>query len=73
VNRGAAALVVALAVGLFAAPPTGEAQGAEKVRRIGFLGPSPSSGGLAHAFEQGLRELGYVEGKSMVRADQVIQ
>jgi putative ABC transport system substrate-binding protein len=66
VNRGAAALVVALAVGLFAAPPTVEAQGAEKVQRIGFLGPSPSSGGLVQAFEQGLRELGYIEGKNVV-------
>src|SRR5262245_15529525 len=37
------------------------------VPMIGFLGPSPSSTGghFVHAFQQGLRELGYVEGRNV--------
>jgi putative ABC transport system substrate-binding protein len=41
------------------APPTG------KVWSIGFLGPPPSAGGLVQAFQQGLRDLGYVEGRNL--------
>ncbi len=45
-----------------------EAQQPTKVPRIGFLGAvSPSaSSALIEAFRQGLRELGYVEGKNIV-------
>jgi putative ABC transport system substrate-binding protein len=51
---------------LLAAPLTAEAQGAGKVPRIGFLyygspGPSPE----VEAFQQGLRELGYVDGQNI--------
>ena len=44
------------------------AQQAKKVPRIGFLfGASPSASvGRVEAFRQGLRELGYVEGKNIV-------
>jgi putative tryptophan/tyrosine transport system substrate-binding protein len=41
-----------------------EAQQAEKVFRIGYLGSSGS--GPPQAFRQGLRDLGYVEGKNVV-------
>src|SRR3984893_18352958 len=56
-----AALV--LAVGAMA-----QAQQAAKVPRVGFLGTaSPSAvSARVEAFRQGLRELGYVEGKSIV-------
>ena len=45
-----------------------EAQQTTKVPRIGFLiAPSPSnSPGRIEAFRQGLRELGYVEGKNIL-------
>jgi putative ABC transport system substrate-binding protein len=51
--------VVLLAVGVIA-----EAQQAEKAFRIGYLGSSDS--GPPRAFRQGLRDLGYVEGKNVV-------
>jgi len=60
-----AAFVAALALGLLIAPLTADAQ-SEKIGRIGYLGPSPSSGDLLPAFQEGLRELGYIEGKNIV-------
>jgi ABC-type uncharacterized transport system substrate-binding protein len=42
-----------------------EAQPARNVRAVGFLGPPPSAGGLVQAFQQGLRDLGYVEGQNI--------
>ena len=45
-----------------------DAQQSAKVPRIGYLtGVSPSTNSARHeAFRQGLRELGYVEGKNIV-------
>ena len=44
-----------------------EAQQPKKVPRIGYLTPSTSANrSLAEAFRQGLRDLGYVEGKNLV-------
>jgi len=61
------ALVVVLAVGLLAAPLPCEAQPGARVFRIGVLGAASASAyaGFIEAFRQGLRELGYVEGKSI--------
>ena len=55
--------VVLLAVGVIA-----EAQQPKKVPRIGYLGGVLPSANAARieAFQQGLRELGYVEGKNIV-------
>jgi putative tryptophan/tyrosine transport system substrate-binding protein len=49
-------------------PFVARAQQAERVRRIGFLGPSPAASFAprVEAFWAGLRELGYVEGKNLV-------
>lgn len=47
-----------------AAPLTAEGQ-QTRLRTIGFLGPPPSAGGLVQAFQQGLRELGYEEGRDI--------
>jgi len=56
-----------LAGGLLAAPLAAEAQEAAKVARIGWLAvnlaPNPH---LREAFRQGLRNLGYVEGRNLV-------
>ena len=56
---------VALALVVFTLPFAAEAQQTGKVPRIGWLaaGPNPA---LDEAFRQGLRELGYVEGKNIV-------
>jgi putative ABC transport system substrate-binding protein len=45
-----------------------KAQQAKKVPRIGFLAATPASGipDRTEAFQQGLRELGYLEGKNIV-------
>ncbi len=52
---------------LGAAPLAAEAQQAAKVARIGYLSSSlASSPRLRDAFLQGLRELGYVEGRNVV-------
>src|SRR5438132_7758980 len=53
---------------LLTTAPTSEAQQPEKVSRIGFLiASSPSAiAPRMDAFRQGLRELGYVEGKNIV-------
>jgi ABC-type uncharacterized transport system substrate-binding protein len=61
-------LVVVLALGLVLAPLAAEAQQAEKTPRIGILvgGSASSDSGRIEAFRQGLRELGYVEGKTIV-------
>jgi putative ABC transport system substrate-binding protein len=59
-------LVIAFIV--FALCGPAEAQQAKKVPRIGFLNTLSFSSGPARteAFRQGLRELGYVEGKNIL-------
>ncbi len=52
---------------LGAAPFTAEAQQATKVARIGYLANNPATSPyLREAFLQGLRDLGYVEGRNLV-------
>ena len=62
--------VCALASGLLAAPLAAHAQQAGKVYRIGILGnvPLTDPGGarLWEVFIQGLRDLGYVEGRNLM-------
>jgi len=56
-----------LVVSLLAAPLAAEAQQAAKVARIGYLaGNLTASPHLPEAFRQGLRDLGYVEGRNVV-------
>ena len=61
------ALIAVLAVSLLAPPLTAAAQQAAKVARIGYLSPGlATSPHLREAFRQGLRDLGYVEGRNLV-------
>jgi putative ABC transport system substrate-binding protein len=61
----AAALSVALALGIPAAPLAADAQQAGKVPRIGVLYQGSAGSTRVEAFRQGLRDLGYVEGQSI--------
>jgi putative ABC transport system substrate-binding protein len=60
--------LLALSAMLFALSFPAEAQQPKKVLRIGFLSTNPLSSVAARteAFRQGLRELGYVEGKNII-------
>ncbi len=55
-----------LALALLAAPLPVEAQQAAKIPRVGFLGATSGSDPRVEAFRQGLRDLGYVEGKNLI-------
>ena len=55
-----------LAGGIVVAPFVAEAQQAAKVARIGYLALNLAPGPLIEAFRQGLRDLGYVEGRNVV-------
>jgi len=61
-------LAVVLAVGLTLAPLAGEAQEPGKIYRIGMLETTSMALNAANldAFRQGLRELGYVEGRNFM-------
>jgi ABC-type uncharacterized transport system substrate-binding protein len=65
---GSCALLLALCSMPLAPPSPAEAQQAEKVPRIGYLSGSPPSSiaERIEAFREGLRELGYMEGKNIV-------
>jgi putative tryptophan/tyrosine transport system substrate-binding protein len=58
---------LALMAGALAGPLVSFAQQPTKTARIGFLHPASPQGGEPHlqAFRDGLRELGYVEGKNL--------
>ena len=52
---------------LLAAPLAAEAQREAKIARLGFLSPNLGTNPhLNEAFRQGLRDLGYVEGRNVV-------
>ena len=63
------AFLSALSGGLLAAPLAGEGQQAASLPRIGFLAPAslsdPRVPPYIRAFQEGLRELGYVEGRNI--------
>jgi len=58
-------LRIALALGLAGAPVTTSAQQPEKLPRLGWLGNLAATAPVYDGFRQGLRELGYVEGKNI--------
>lgn len=63
-------IALALSAVLFALCSSVEAQQAEKVPRIGILAPGssalPTSPAYHDSFRQGLRDLGYIEGKNIL-------
>jgi putative ABC transport system substrate-binding protein len=60
-----AILMVLLALGVLTVPLGGEAQEAGKVARIGILRQGSPPDPNVEVFKQGLRELGYVEGRNI--------
>jgi putative ABC transport system substrate-binding protein len=56
---------IVLILGLLAVPPAIEAQQTQTVARIGVLRGGSSPDPLVDAFRQGLRDLGYVEGRNV--------
>ena len=58
-------LVVMLALVILTAPLTAHAQPSTKVHRIGVLRYGSGPGSLFETFQQGLRDLGYVEGQNL--------
>jgi len=59
----AAGLIVALTLGMLTSLPAADAQQLGKMPRVGVL--SPSADFFLNAFRQGLRELGYIEGRNI--------
>jgi putative tryptophan/tyrosine transport system substrate-binding protein len=59
-------LALSVALTLIAGPPAVQAQQAEKVPRIGALVVASPGFAPVDGFRQGLRELGYVEGRNIV-------
>jgi putative tryptophan/tyrosine transport system substrate-binding protein len=61
-------VALGLVIGVLLTPPAGEGQPARRPYQVGYLGTSTPAGEapLLEGFRQGLRELGYVEGQSVV-------
>ncbi len=60
------AAILVLTLGILAAPLPAGAQGRTKVPRIGYLSPQAGRTHLDEAFRQRLRELVYVDGKTII-------
>jgi putative ABC transport system substrate-binding protein len=63
--RPTAIVIVALAIGVLTAPLAAKAQQAGKVPRIGVLASFSEPDPRAEALKQGLRELGWIEGRNV--------
>ncbi len=57
--------ILVLAIVILASVGLAEAQQAKKMARIGYLSPRCGPTGTIVAFKEGLRELGWVEGKNV--------
>jgi putative tryptophan/tyrosine transport system substrate-binding protein len=67
--QGSVTCIVAVAMGLLGAPIVEAAQPSTKVYRIGWLGPGSAPSGPNRNggdFQQGLHDVGYVEGQNLV-------
>ena len=61
-------LIITLAVGIPLPLPAAAAQRQGNIPLVGVLEPNPSASGCFAAFQEGLRDLGYVEGQSIAFA-----
>ena len=59
-------LALLISVGVFVTTLAVEAQPTATVSRIGLLQPGPGDPALVEAFSRGLRDLGHVDGKTLV-------
>ncbi|MBI4591672.1 MAG: hypothetical protein HY725_22830 [Candidatus Rokubacteria bacterium] len=59
------AFVIALSLGILAAPLAADAQQPGKVPRVGLLTASPRRGPSVDQFPERLRDLGHVEGQNL--------
>jgi putative tryptophan/tyrosine transport system substrate-binding protein len=66
-------LVYALPILILATIYLAEAQQAKKIPRIGYVSSGYGPGRQLEAFRQGLRELGYVEGKNILIEDRYLE
>jgi putative ABC transport system substrate-binding protein len=64
-RRGRSWVLATLALGIFSAPLSADAQQPAKVARIGFLWGGGLSGNWLDEFRKGMREHGYVEGRNI--------
>jgi putative tryptophan/tyrosine transport system substrate-binding protein len=64
-TRHTIGFLVILALGFLIALPTAEAQRLGNIPLVGVLEPNPSTTPCFAAFQQGLRDLGYVEGQNI--------
>ena len=66
-NAARGVLAVTVFLGVFVGPPAANAQRAEKLYRIGYLGNGDltTSAPTVDGFRQGLRELGWIEGQDV--------
>ena len=62
----AVGVIVTLTLSLLAAPLAAQAQRPGKLPRIGYLSTGATTNNLDEAFQQGLRDLGYVAGQNLV-------
>ena len=58
-------LISTLVLGLLAGPSPAEAQQKGKIPRLGYLSRKAEPGGTDKAFRQGLRDLGWIEGRNI--------
>jgi ABC-type uncharacterized transport system substrate-binding protein len=65
-RRFPATLMVILALGIFTAPVISTAPEPATIPRLGVLSPASPSNLALDAFQQGLRDLGYVEGQNIL-------
>jgi putative ABC transport system substrate-binding protein len=59
------AVIITLALGVLLVPLAAAGQPREKVPRVGALEPGRAGGGCIAGFRQGLRDLGYIEGRTI--------